>query len=59
MSRMESLLSKFNLENRLVSNIEKLNVLINQNFSINYDACETTINENIEFSREWLINHIN
>lgn len=59
MSRMESLLSKFNLENRLISNIEKLDVLINKNFSINYNACETTINENVEFSRKWLINHIN
>lgn len=58
MSRMESLLTNFNLKNRLVYNIETLNDLVNHNLHINYSDCENTISEKVDYSRKWLVKHI-
>ena len=58
MSRMESLLSNFNLKNRLVHNFDTLDDLVKYNLHVNYSGCEKTITEKVDYSRKWLVKHI-
>lgn len=55
MSRMESLLHEFSLEDRLVDNVQKLQDIAANNLNIDYESVNLRITAAINQSKEWLI----
>lgn len=55
MSRIESILHTFSIENRLINNIDDLQLLLTNSININYKKINPQINLSIEQSKEWLI----
>lgn len=54
MSRMESMLAKFSLSNRIVSNPDELNELIKSSKSVDYESIEPIIVNAVSDSQNWL-----